>query len=254
MKILWNDSDRAAWDRLHHEALGAWQQDWAYGDAFRAVGGQAVRARVVSDGRTLALAQFTTRRFAGLCSIAACTRGPVWAPDADAVARREAIRLLKATAPMGRPRFLVFTPDEAAPAQGMERLSRLMTGYSTVMLDLDQEMDALRGAMHGKWRNRLAAAEKAGLQVQTSGVKPAQYQWLIERETEQRIAKGYKALPVGLVPAFQAGKPDRRDGLMVLTARLGKEAAAAMMFLIHGRAATYHIGWTGDAGDRKSVV
>lgn len=35
---------------------------------------------------------------------------------------------------------------------------------------------------------------------------------------------------------------------MTLRADLGKDRIAAMMFLIHGRAATYQVGWTSDQG------
>jgi hypothetical protein len=248
MKIVWNEIDRPAWNAMHAERLGSWQQDYAYGEAIRAIGGEVLRARIEDAGATVAIAQFTTRRFAGVLGLALCTRGPVWASGLDAGAKRAAYRLMKTAPPLARPRFLVFSPDEPAPGEGLDRLSRVMTGYSTVALDLDRPLEELRAGLYGKWRNRLVAAEKAALAYQAGGVKPAQYQWLLQRENEQRMAQGYKGLPVGLVEAFQAAKPDRREGLMIETARLGKDAAAAMMFLIHGQAATYHIGWSSDEG------
>jgi lipid II:glycine glycyltransferase (peptidoglycan interpeptide bridge formation enzyme) len=36
--------------------------------------------------------------------------------------------------------------------------------------------------------------------------------------------------------------------VLTLRADLGRDAAAGMMFLVHGEAATYQIGWVGDAG------
>jgi hypothetical protein len=248
MRIVWTDHDRPTWDRMHAACLGAWQQDFAYGEAIKAIGGHVLRARIEDAGETMAIAQFTSRRFAGVLGLALCTRGPLWAKGVDAAGKRAAYRLIKAQSPLSRPRFMVFSPDESAPGEGLDRLSRVMTGYSTVMVNLDQSLEALRAGLHGKWRNRLAAAEKAALVYQAGGVKPAQYQWLLQREAEQRTAQGYKGLPVGLVEAFQAAKPDRREGLMIETARLGKDAAAAMMFLIHGQAATYHIGWSSEEG------
>jgi hypothetical protein len=165
-----------------------------------------------------------------------------------ASAKKAAYRALKKAAPIVRPGFVVFTPDDPAPAPGVDGMSRLMTGHATVMLDLAAPLDVLRKGLDGKWRNRLVAAEKAGLEVQPMGLKPSQYQWLLQLEDEQRRAKGYKALPTGLVEAFQAAKPDRRAGILGLAVRLGREAAAGMLFVLHGRAATYHIGWSSAAG------
>lgn len=248
MNILWDDADRSAWDVFHAANHGAWQQDWAYGAAVTALGGRTLRARVLDGRDTVAIAQFTSRRFVGVVGAGLCTRGPVWGPELPISAKRAIYRSLKRTAPIARPGFVVFTPDDPAPAPGVDGMSRLMTGHATVLLDLAAPLDDLRRGLDGKWRNRLTAAEKAGLEVQPMGLKPSQYQWLLHREDEQRRAKGYKALPTGLVEAFQAAKSDRRAGLLGLAVRIGRDAAAGMLFLLHGRSATYHIGWSSPAG------
>ena len=47
-------------------------------------------------------------------------------------------------------------------------------------------------------------------------------------------------------------QPQQRgvESVLTLRADLGRDAAAAMMFLVHGASATYHIGWSGDEGRR----
>ncbi len=249
MQILWKDHDRAQWDTWHRTAAAALQQDWAYGEAMRSSGVRCLRAQVVRDGQTLAIAQFIGVRIALLVATGLCSRGPVFLQPLDAATKSAIFRRLKRESPLAWPRAVFFTPDESLQAvSGVERLQRVMTGYATVMIDLERDVEALRAAMHPKWRNRLAVAERAGLTVHKVGGKPAQYRWLLEREEAQRKGKGYLALPTGFVEAYQTAKQTAADAVFTLRVDAGREPAAAMMFLIHGTAATYHIGWAGDKG------
>ena len=155
--------------------------------------------------------------------------------------------------PVRRPRAVLFSPDDADGASaGLRRLPRVMTGYSTVLLDLTREADDLRAALEGRWRNRLAAAERSVLRVQRVGGKPAQYGWLIGKEEAQLARRSYGALPRGFVEAYQRAKPGG-DAVFTLRANLGRDTVAGMMFLLHGDAATYHIGWSDDAGRKLSA-
>ena len=259
MHVRWNALDRASWDAAHGEAAASLQQDWAYGAALEALatgGGRVLRAEILNGARRVGLAQFATRRIGFALNVASCSRGPVWLADLTAEQKALAYRALKASAPLGWPRLMLISPDEpgaaGAEALGLRKLARVMTGYSTVVLDLELELDALRARLDGKWRNRLAAAETSGLKVEIGGVKPRQYAWLLEKEEAQRAARGYRALPAGFAQAYAGAKTApggaARDALMILRADRSREPAAAMMFLIHGQAATYHIGWTGPAG------
>lgn len=252
MQVRWNEQERDAWDSLHRTAAAPLQQDWAYGEAMRAAGVHCLRAQVLSDGgEPLAQAQFIARRVAGLVWNALCTRGPVFAESirTQAQPKSSVYRALQRAAPLRRPRLLLFSPDEpAGPAAGLDRLYRVITGQSTVLIDLGADADTRRAALHPKWRNRLVAAERAGLRVQRVGARPAQYRWLIERETAQRASRGYQALPPGFVEAYQAARPAGDDPVLTLRVDIGREPVAAMMFLIHGTAATYHLGWSGDQG------
>jgi hypothetical protein len=253
--------DRDAWDRLHRASAASLQQHWAYGDAMRALGTTCLRASVLVSGDTddtgntgttsevVGLAQFLVRRIAGLVPLALCSHGPVWSASLTGAGRAEALQAIGRSVPLRRPRALLFTPDGAGAADaGMQRLRRVMTGHSTVRLDLTAAADTLRAAMNGKWRNRLVAAERSALKVARVGVKPAQYRWLLERELAQRGRRGYIALPDGFVEAYQAACGTGDEPVLTLRADLGRDAVAGMMFLVHGDAATYQVGWVGDEG------
>ncbi|MHA6287770.1 lipid II:glycine glycyltransferase FemX [Maricaulis sp. CAU 1757] len=241
--------DRATWDAALQDRVASLQQDWAYGQAIAGLGAGVSRVGIYINNQLVGLAQFTHRRMVGLVSVAVCTRGPVWLGDIDRKRKAEIHAALKRELGLARPRAILVSPDEE-DAHGVERLTRVMTGYSTVLIDLQQEEDELRRRLDGKWRNQLASAERSSLSVQRNGSKPAQYRWLLQTEDGQRVSKGYQATPTELIPAFVEAK-NERDSLLILRADEGREKVAAMLFLVHGAAATYHLGWNSAAG-RKS--
>jgi len=126
-------------------------------------------------------------------------------------------------------------------------LSRVMTGYSTVLLDLKTPLATLKAQLDGKWRNRLTkvlANDKLRVHVQPS-VKRCT--WLLGKELDQREVKKFHGLPTDFVQAYIAAA-DPRQAFVVAYAELGKNTIAGMLFLIHGRAASYHMGWADDEG------
>lgn len=254
MELEWQNLKREQWDKLASNAGAAVQQDWAYGEAMAGLGAKVLRVQVSDAGGPLALAQFTTRRFFGILTWALCTRGPVWIGQPDAKTKADVYRSLRDGFPGRRPRAIFFTPNETEAAEELQqaKLRRVMTGYSTVLLDLSHDTDHLRAAMHGKWRNRLVAAEKSDLTIVRNGLKPAQYAWILETEEAQQKQNRYSALPTRLVAGYQSAK-EAGDGVRIWRADLGREKVAAMLFLIHGRAATYHMGWSNEAGRRNAA-
>ena len=249
MKLFWDDLDAADWDRHHAAASAALQQDWAYGSCMKAMGVACLRVRVEVDGRTVAQAQFIGRRLAGLVSVLLCSRGPVWTESLSAADKAEVYRQLRAGLPVLRPRFAFFTPEESVDeAMGLASWRRVMTGYSTVTLDLRQSREQLRAALDGKWRNRLVAAESAGLTVQRLGANPAQFRWLLEQEETMREQRGVEGLPSGFIEHYIQARKSAAQTVLTLRADHQGERVAAMMFLLHGTAATYQVGWSNDTG------
>jgi len=249
MKLHWDDLDATEWDRHHAAASAALQQDWAYGSCLKAMGVPCWRVRAESDGHTVAQAQFIGRRVAGLASVVLCSRGPVWTESITATDKADVYRQLRASLPASRPRFAFFTPEEpAGPELGLSAWRRVVTGYATVTLDLTQTREQLRAALEGKWRNRLVAAEAAGLTVQRLGANPAQFRWLLEQEDAMREQRGVEGLPAGFIERYMTARKSAAHTVLTLRADHQGERVAAMMFLLHGTAATYQIGWSNDTG------
>lgn len=254
--IRFDDLSRPQWDGALAGTPAPYQQDWAYGVVMAENGARLKRIAIYDqDDVLVSLAQMLLRPFALIATFGLCSYGPVWLKDLDEAEKTAALVALRKAIKLRWPRLVAFTLDETFAPKGFRRV---MTGDATIRLDLTQDEDGLRKALDGKWRNRLVAAEKSDLRFTSAGTKPGQYQWLLDEEIKQRKSKGYRGLPVGLTHHWQSEKSrargaDKRGGVYVYRADLGKEAAGAMLFLTHGAMATYHIGWSSDDGRKTGA-
>ncbi|MFN3613701.1 MAG: GNAT family N-acetyltransferase [Rubrimonas sp.] len=251
MKAEWTVDDRALWDRMARTA--PWRQQWAYGEAVQALGGDVLRAWVRDGRRVLALAQFTTRSFGPFAHFALCAQGPHVLPEG--LDRREGVyRALRASVPLRRPRLAILAPDadeaEAGPLSAAG-LRQVMTGGARAVIDLGAGETALRAAMDQKWRNRLSAAERAGtLAVRLDDAPtPERIARLAALDGAQARMRGYRNLPAALVQWW--GRLGGRRALTLATADAGGREVAAMLFVRAGETALYHIGWR-EAGEEAA--
>ena len=161
-------------------------------------------------------------------------RGPVWDPGTAPDLKRQLLRRLARW-----PGVTVVTPEEAVAGFG---LVPLVTPLHHAIWALGPD---LRGGMAGNWRNRLVAAEAAGIKVQRAGGDT--FGHLIAAEGAQRQARRYRALP----EAFSRAIPVQ--ALRIWEWRQAGNIAAAMAFVRHGTTATYHLGWASDAARGAGV-
>lgn len=161
-------------------------------------------------------------------------------PGAEEV---QALRLLARS--LGWP--LIATPEAPLARAGLA----LVTPRHIAEVDLATGLAARRAAQHGKWRNRLARAETAALTVERLDGQPKAWGWLLKAEAMGRKARGYRALPGDFTNALEAAAP---GSVTLWQARAGTGTGtgagpvAAMLFVRHGCAASYHLGWSGDEG------
>ena len=250
MKVNGHTMLRPDWDAHHAAAAAPLQQDWAYGACMKTLGVGVLRALVEQDGTPVALAQFIIRRFAGgLASMALCSLGPVWLQPLSGSDKARVYKALKRTMPLKHLRLVAVTPQEAeGPALGLSRWRRVMTGHSTVLLDLTPELDVLRAQLDGRWRYSLARAEESALTIHRVGTNAGQYRWLLDAEMQQREQRGLHGLPLHFFDLYVPSRQQPAKTVLTVRADLGRDRVAGMMFLIHGEAATYQVGWSGDMG------
>jgi hypothetical protein len=257
LELTWDAWAAREWDRhLAAAGLSALEQSWAYGEALAAVEGCRVRrALVTRAGAPLAMVQaFEKRRFLPLAVIR-ILRGPLWLdPGLGPDERREVLRLVKRRFRLARRELLIWSPELAAGPESHALMRgcgawQMVTGYSTLLLDLQRPAAELRAGLHGKWRNMLVAAEKSGLGVRLA-VGGRNFDWLVERAEALRRRRGFIGTPGVLVRAVAEGLPVKNDAL-VLTANAGRERIAGILLFVHGRTATYMLAWTGPEGRRR---
>ena len=232
------------------------QQHPRYIAALKAFGADAVLMHVRRGEHPILSCLLLERRFLGTATLTMGFRGPTFAAGISDTDKIAALRFLKRQYSPWKRQFLQLMPELTNNKDNralMKRagFTRIMTGTSTIWIDLTADEASLREQLAGNWRNQLKKAEQSNFTIAVGGSKPKHYNWLLEKESEQRQNRGYSAIPLGLVPAFQnttINPTTKTPPLMSVTAHEKGAQIAGALFLLHGASATYHIGWVGERG------
>ena len=259
INVVIDEPDQDRWTDFHHAGHGAWEPAWAYGEAMRSLGSVVRRVRVTTDNETIAIAQILERGLLGYLGFASCSRGPIWGVRAQGdvalrkdclVAVRQALRnrLLHVTA---------FTPefDDRASHAGEEYacFRQIMTGLSTVVLDLTRPLADIRSGMETRWRNRLSYAERHWRGDLNVGSSLSGLRTLLRLEEQQRRSRKFNGMPVALVERYVEASGTTRPSFVMARANQKNELQAAMLFVLHADRATYHIGWANEAARKVNL-
>lgn len=246
------DCSAFTYDPVLHEPL---QQHPFYLSALQTFGTKIKTVRVCRGGQTLLECFLLERAYFGAVTLSMGFRGPRFSPALNHGETIDALRFLKQQFSPWRRQFLQLMPelpDEPENRALLKRagFTRIMTGTSTIWIDLSLSETELRGKLAGNWRNQLKKAGQSGMSIAVGGAKPKHYNWLLEKETQQRQFRGYSAVPLGLVPAYRDTTVNavQSPPILSVTAHEGGTQIAGALFLLHGNSATYHIGWAGDRG------
>ncbi len=266
----------AAMARVRRETL---EQSWAYGAAVAAVSRfRPQRWLIGPRDAPIGLAQAFVGPLGPACSpwkLVRLVRGPLFVPGLPAETRQAALRAIRAAYPRGplhRAQWLWWLPElnggslaEAEMAAlGMQQM---VTGWSSLRLDLTLPAQQLRARLDGKWRNALKAAEKAPLRIVEEWNDTA-FAALMQAHDVQRIEKRflgpdgafYRAFAAACAPTAETTGATEATGTTgaagesahLFTAYMGGQTeerpAAGLLVLRHGRGATYAAGWSGTAG------
>ncbi|MEM7471035.1 MAG: GNAT family N-acetyltransferase [Pseudomonadota bacterium] len=115
---------------------------------------------------------------------------------------------------------------------------QLRSGIEIAEWSLDGPLPDLAKAMRKTWRHALNRAEDASLKISVTTMPSTSNHWLLEAEQAQARARGYTALPLWITRAWATLHP--KDAVLIEARRKG-ELAGGMVFLRHGKVATYHI-------------
>ncbi len=242
---IWHEvSEKAAWQE-HLSAAPmpyALQQSWAYGEAVRAQAHEVRRLVLLVGGEARAIAQLARRRLIARFDIALLLRGPVWLDaGTDPSFEPDAIAAL---GHLLRRCLIVWQPDDADARPHRADCHRVWTGPSTAWLDLGPPLTTLRRGLDGKWRNMLNRAEAEALELRVATSGPL-VDWLIAANERHRRTIGYGGpAPDFIASLAKAGS----EPPLVLVARHAGVPVAGVLFIRHGRAATYFAGVTSAEG------
>ncbi|MBY4891587.1 GNAT family N-acetyltransferase [Rhodobacteraceae bacterium N5(2021)] len=151
-----------------------------------------------------------------------------------------------------RAQHLVVNAETAADADALADAGfhRIFAPRVMAELPLDPSPDVMAARLNQKWRNRLRHGQAQGLVIRRRPMPPDKKFWLFKAEALQSLRKWYQPLPPEMIAAMAACKP---GAVQVFTAyHLGRRVAA-MLFLRHGKDATYQIGWSTPEGRRLSA-
>ncbi len=209
------------------------QQSPAYARTLRVLGQDVQLVHADGVGQMQIVSRKT--RFG---TLRAALRGPLW-DTADPAKQHEFLRANPVH---------ILGPETAEP-RALRRAGywRAMTPAHVGMLDLTRD---LAPAMHPKWRNAWRKSQRSGVTVTAAPFDAARDLWILSLDRAQQRAMGYRGYPRPFTLAFAQQNP---DAAITYVAHKGHSQIAAMIFLLHHPTATYHIGWSGEAGRRTNA-
>lgn len=260
VRIVWNDGTMGEWSAAFARiARSNLLQSFGYAQAMGKTHGYVPRLGLIQRaGEGVGLVQLLERRHLTLFHERQLHRGPLWF---DGVPGEEVLepvlRLMRKAVPnnpLNRASVLPELPAGPAMEALMARcgFTRVATGYRTVWLDLTKPPEALRAGFSTTWRRWLKAAEKAGLTIDIDP-EAKNLPWLMKQEHDQAAEKGYRAMTGPLAVRLRNALV-KADGVMMVAALAGGEPVASALFYGHGRAATYQVGWSNEAGRRSHAM
>jgi len=276
INITWNGISQEKWDVLLRQAERcAFQQAWAYGALFaqnnldvnrfvaRDVSCDVARdvARDVScdvasdvsrdNGAPIAIGQIITRRYFGFVKFSLLLKGPIWLGNVTTDQKEIILQNIRARYPLKRFNLFTFSPDEKTGQAKYEDMGfrEIITGNSTVLIDLKLPEDALWQNLYGKNRTDIRKAEKNNFEVIFSDHNHIYTDWLLKKEKKQQKEKKYQGLPVGLSKNYGLLYAPGQGVFTAFAVNKEKNTPiCGILVLRHGDCATYHIGWNGREG------
>lgn len=146
--------------------------------------------------------------------------------------------------------LVILSPENAIPLGKLGAVP-LVSPATIAEIDLRPDIESRRAALHQKWRNRLIRAETTkSLRVTQRNMPLDPTHWLLRADSDLQKQRGYRGWPTALTLAYARENPNQAR---LFVASEGRNPVAAMLFLRHGGAVTYHIGHTTDRGRQLSA-
>ncbi|MGM0423093.1 MAG: GNAT family N-acetyltransferase, partial [Pseudomonadota bacterium] len=146
-------------------------------------------------------------------------------------------------------RFIPEIAVDPALSDAFKRLGfkKAGPGYKTLWLDLGADLDVIREGFHGKWRNMLRRAEDTDLMVERDD-KGLMLDLLLAAYSQDKASKNYAGATPEFIRAMESIRTRDEYSLILTASKADGPPLAMMYFRLHGRSATYQIGWSNEDG------
>ncbi|NMM46153.1 GNAT family N-acetyltransferase [Rhodospirillaceae bacterium KN72] len=249
IQLDWESPDEAHWrDRLAKCGRSTMFQSWSWGRALEATGQARVRrAYIQKNGRPVGLVQVFEETRLGLFTLGRILRGPLFFQSVLPEDRIAAMKEVRRAYPLGRMKRLSILPELPDGPAVVDLLRnagfhKVLKPYETAWLDLSLPLSGIKAAMRQNFRNQLRRATDRATAGTLTVAEVEDPRPLLTRYDRHRKKVGYAA-PSGML----LGALTDSDRLC-LEARMGDDVIAGVLFVMHGQAATYQIGWTSPDG------
>lgn len=257
-EIIWNKLSLEAWDeRFKQIERSNILQSYDYGIANAKTNRQSARWGLITvNGQEVGLVQLVEAKILwGLIHGVILDRGPLWFEGFGGAGHVQAfLKEFNVQFPrrFGRKRRILPEIDDGASAlalikqTGLKRIES-QTGYQSLWWDLSVSDDEARQMLKPNWRGALNKAENnpdIKIEWDTQGKF---YTWLKLQYVMDKAARGYNGISPKLLDNLAAISTSR-PCIIIGKVTVSGEDVAGVLFLLHGKSATYQIGWSSDQG------
>jgi hypothetical protein len=251
IRLVWDNFTIAEWQRLVEKAIQPpISLSWAYAVAQLKTNRWIAHFGLLEvDDEPVAIIQTLEKKaLGGLVLTAQCHGGPAWLvenPDpAWGPALLEKLRQRYRTRPFRSFRTYPTAPAMDWPSAGFRRVG---AGYQTIWLDIRPPINELHANLRPNWRQPLAKATKCGVTI-TTDTRGNLLPWLIGHHDRFRRERRFVGPSGQLLWHLHNASYKRGDFLLLRADLPDQPGIAGCLFIRHGRAATWLVGWSDTAG------
>ncbi len=253
MTIEWSVKTVGEWrDLLNQVPRANWMQSWSYAKAAHRRDYKSTKLGVIrQDGADIGCVAIQEIRL-GAIRMININRGPLWfREDVDLADWSKFAKLLRNTYPRHWLQRLRWMPElkystEALMAITDAGFRQTPQTYHTSWLDLRKSEEDLRKSLRLKWRRNLSRFERSGAQIHIDNSNVDLLPFIREYQ-KHKLQKGYAGPTADfLKEEFLAAHPFSDTSL--LWAIDEGTAVAGIMLVLHGKSASYRMGWNTETG------
>ena len=256
-QIKWRDFTQAEWaESFSRIAQSTITQSYIYAQAFSKLEKINVRHGVImiNDKEAGIVQIFEASLFFKAIHAVIIDRAPLWFTGHGSMIEQKLfydVLNKEFPARFGRKRRLLPEMEQSNAGQAMLiqcgwRLKEETTSYQTLWWDLSQPVEGAQKNLSKGWAGSLKKAQTSDIDIEWDD-DLCSYSLFKEQYLKDKKNKAYEGLSPQLLDNLAAFST-KDFPIIIGNAKRGHTVIASVLFLLHGRSATYQIGWTSEAG------